>query len=112
MKIYLASRFRNKEKIRVLKSELNCCGHQALCSWLDENPANTKEENARRDLQEIDEADALLLFTEDCELVPGGMHVEFGYALAKGKKLFLLGPPVNIFNYLSEVVILKSLNDI
>ncbi len=33
----------------------------------------------------------------------GGRHVEFGYALAKGKPIVLVGPQRNVFHFHSNI---------
>lgn len=54
---------------------------------------------SRDDLTDIDAADVVICFTEDAREVPstGGRHVEFGYALAQGKKIIIVGDVENIF---------------
>jgi hypothetical protein len=47
-------------------------------------------------------ADAVIIFTEipNTVLATGGRHVEFGLALAHGKRVFVVGPRENVFHYL------------
>jgi nucleoside 2-deoxyribosyltransferase len=52
---------------------------------------------ASEDLQDLNRADALVLFTPAGRR--GGCEVEFGIALALGKTLFIIGEPVNLFHY-------------
>ena len=58
---------------------------------------------AEEDLFDIDQSDALLLLTQHEPHVAGGRHVEAGYALARGKRLYILGPRENIFYHLPQV---------
>ena len=65
-------------------------------------------EIAMGDLLAIDQCDTFLLFTEDPgEEVPGasrgGRFVEMGYAIAKGKRVCVIGPLENIFCRLQGV---------
>lgn len=106
MKLYIASRFRNKDfirnTIRVLPSR-----YEVVSTWHDlaDSADGTRIEAAIRDLRELDQCDAVLVITHDCEAVPGGMHFEAGYAYAKGKQIYLLGPSVNIFyDHVAKVV--------
>ncbi len=103
MRLYIASRFKNREIIREqFLPALIAAGVTPVCSWIDEHPDCTPVQAAARDLGEIQSCDALLLCTENCEAVPGGMHVEFGYAMATNKYLFVCGPKVNVFLHLSN----------
>ena len=47
-------------------------------------------------------ADAVIVFTEmpNSVLATGGSHVEFGLALAQGKRVIVVGPRENVFHYL------------
>jgi hypothetical protein len=47
-------------------------------------------------------ADAVIIFTEIPNATPatGGRHVEFGLALAQGKRVIVVGPRENVFHYL------------
>jgi hypothetical protein len=38
----------------------------------------------------------------------GGHHVEFGYALAQGKRIILVGHRENVFNYLPEIEFIET----
>jgi nucleoside 2-deoxyribosyltransferase len=107
MKIYLASRYINKDTLRFVRNELHSMGHEVTSRWLDcEN--SDRIEQAIMDLEDIDRADALVLWPDNVpqpERPYGGMYVEFGYALAKNKKLFLVYPEstTSIFVELPEV---------
>ena len=37
-----------------------------------------------------------------------GHHVEFGYALAQGKRIILVGHRENVFNYLPEIEFVET----
>ena len=71
----------------------------------DASPAYFQEQ-AVIDLEDVDRADSLLFFAEDPLIgTPrGGRHVEFGYALAKGKRCIVIGGEENIFHYLPNVM--------
>jgi nucleoside 2-deoxyribosyltransferase len=112
MKVYLAAQFHWKEEIRIKKLALEARGVIVTSTWTDEIAApncslkdfsgDYHSEMALRDLREIDEADALILFTVDPDTLTrrGGRHVEFGYALGKGKVVAVVGPRENIFHHL------------
>jgi nucleoside 2-deoxyribosyltransferase len=60
---------------------------------------------AIQDLDDIDQAEILVLFAVTGTPIPrAGRHVEFGYALAKNKKLVVVGDvKENIFHYLPGI---------
>lgn len=101
-KIYIASRGRNQQMCRDLARLLDEMGHGIVSSWIDvdleeESDKSIWPEIAQKDLNEIDQCDILVLMTEGCEAVPGGMWYEAGYAHAKGKKVIVIGPRHNVF---------------
>lgn len=127
MKVYLAARYSRREELVGYRNDLNQLGSiipglylRVTSRWLNGSHeahklgpngmrviprsgyTNTQARRfAREDLADIDEADVVVVFTE--EHVPrgnvgrGGRHVEFGYALAKGKKIIVVGPIENVF---------------
>jgi hypothetical protein len=58
---------------------------------------------AARDIKQLDDADMIIVLTDGCEAVSGGMHFEAGYAYAKGKRLIVIGPRVNVFYHMDDV---------
>jgi len=67
-------------------------------------------------VEDVIRADCILCFTEEpTEHVSwaarGGRHVEFGVALAMGKRLCVVGPRENIFHHLPRVEQFRSLDD-
>mgnify|MGYP001616147807 CR=1 FL=1 len=63
--------------------------------------------------EDIDKADAVLSFTHPRGTMTtgGGRHVEFGYALAKGKKVALIGERENIFHDHPSVEVFSNINN-
>ena len=111
-KWYFAAQFGRLLEIRayVVQSRAADVGVHVTSRWLDQDPTSgyaggsneAGAEFARRDLTDIDAADNFLLFSEDPAIptLRGGRHVEFGYALAKGKRIEVVGPKENIFHLL------------
>lgn len=108
LKVYIASFFETRERLRPIRDKLNAMnGHyQVLSTWLDEGKkpeAQTKAEwwksLACKDLNEIDEADIVILDTLDVN-PRGGREVEWGYALSKYsiKSVYIVGPLRNVFH--------------
>jgi nucleoside 2-deoxyribosyltransferase len=115
MKVYLAAGFSRKNEIAEKSQELENLGIKVTSTWPWENSApdsklgesteNELRALARKDLEEILAADALILFTQDPEkpFVRGGRMHETGFAHAAGKSLLICGPRENIFHYLPEI---------
>jgi nucleoside 2-deoxyribosyltransferase len=112
MRIYLAAQFRRREELAGHVPAFEAAGHEVTSRWLGQDtPADGKMTNhepetnvrfAEHDLEDVDAADALVFFAEDPLIgIPrGGRHVEFGWALASGKKIAVVGPRENVFHWL------------
>ena len=124
MKVYLAARFSRLEELLGYKAELETHGIAVTSRWLlgghewvgvpdEEIPAEQNGVFARIDLDDIDAADMIVCFTEEpgSPYSRGGRHVEFGYALAKGKPPLLVGHLENIFCCLPEVGLVETWPD-
>lgn len=103
MKLYLAAPFSHKIIMQKYREQLKERGYEVTSRWID-TPAGVTEFTSEQadhegttDLQDIDAAWACIFFT-DVPSTTGGMHVEFGYALAQSKVTILVGKPVNIFH--------------
>lgn len=115
MKVYLAAGFSRKQEIADKTKELESIGIRVTSTWPTENAAPNCElhqftddyhaEMASRDVDEIRQADALVLFTHDPNIPfkRGGRMHEAGFAHALGKRLYVCGPKENIFHYLPEI---------
>ena len=115
MILYLAARYSRKAEILKHAEEFVAAGHTVSATWFDEPHDGQTQLNevsedllkvyAQRDLDEIRQADALVFYSESDQTMNrrGGRHVEFGYALALGKMIFVVGPHENIFHYLPNV---------
>lgn len=103
VKFYLAASFASKPIIRGYREELQAIGHKVTSRWLDDEETTPNmpgaENIAVKDLADIDEASNVIFFT-DVPSTTGGMHVEFGYALAQKKYLIVVGIKYsNIFQH-------------
>jgi nucleoside 2-deoxyribosyltransferase len=115
MSFYLAAQFSWKEDIAAKKRQLEGLGYTVTSTWTDEEAAancslkdftgDYHEAMADRDLREIEAADVLVAFSVDPDTLTrrGGRHVEFGYAMGKGKSVIVVGPKENIFHHLPNV---------
>ena len=123
LKVYLAARYDRREEMCRYAEILRELGHQVPARWLlgthqiDPNPEKVDEdaENvpieaapfAQDDYEDIRDCDCLVFFSEPATTYSkrGGRHVEFGLALAWGKRVCVIGPAENVFHRLPEVVI-------
>lgn len=113
MKIYLTARWGRREEMKAVREKLVAAGHVCTARWLDEPEETPYAVAAQMDLDDIDFADALIVFTEttDVGYLSGGRHVELGYALAKDKTIVLVGPRENVFCWLPQVSRLTNADD-
>jgi len=110
MKVYIASFFDTRNRIRPYADELWKRGHEVVSTWLNETSrpeGMTTDEFwkklAIKDLAEINAADLLILDTID--VTPrGGREVELGFALGRfqGKSIYMVGPVRNVFHMLVD----------
>lgn len=123
MKIYLASRYSRRSQLCEIRDELVRMGHVVTSRWLDTEwdrqspdgssaaPPEYRREYAEIDLQDVSAADVVANFTEKPGLANagrGGRHVEFGYALALGKQVVVIGHRENLFHEHPSVVFFDS----
>lgn len=102
MKIYLAARFNKIDEMRKYADELKEDGHEITASWVYGGEEGlTFTDIAELDLRDVAACDALVKFTEPYGTpVPGGgRHTEFGVAIALGKRIYIVGPKEQIFDW-------------
>ena len=110
MKIYIASFFDDRHRLRPHADVLWAKGHEVVSTWLNEvaRAENMTTEEfwrklAIKDLAEINACDALILDT--FSVTPrGGREVELGFALGRfqSKLVYLVGPVRNVFHTLVD----------
>lgn len=112
MKIYLASRYSRRDEMRGIASRLRAVGHEITSRWLETDwvnrsadgvsmaPPEYRAEYAVIDLADVAAAECVVNFTEPELPNPGrgGRHVEFGYGLALGKRVLVVGHRENLFH--------------
>src|SRR5690348_664957 len=102
MRFYIAARYGRRAELQACAADLIALGHSITASWLTETPeweddgvklADTATTNARvaaRDLADIDCGDMLIGFTDEPGTPNrGGKDREIGYALGRGKKVWI-----------------------
>ena len=99
MKIYTAASFIEQARIRQMKETLIQMGHTVVSTWLEEavrpdgiSEGQFERKMAAKDLQEVASADCMILDVEKPTKTAGKM-VEFGFALAKHKLIYVVGEP-------------------
>ena len=109
MKVYIAAPFQQRLEVQQKAKELTELGVDVTSRWRfeDNAPDGAIGELKNRDyylgklfidLDDIEVADILLLLTDQVSKT-GGKHVEFGYALARRKQLYIVGGVENIFHW-------------
>lgn len=113
MRCYLASQYARREELKAYADQLQSIGIDVTARWLNEAGElnglvanHTDLDNSRmaiRDIEDIDKADTLFLFTNGAEtkIVRGAHHFEAGYAYGRGKRVVTIGPRDNVFHYLA-----------
>lgn len=118
MRIYLAARYERRFEMLGVAATLARAGHEVTSRWIEggrgDDPAIVP---AVEDLIQLSHADCLVSFTEDPQrnvawAARGGRHVEFGVALATGKRLCVVGPRENIFHHLLSVEAYGSVGEL
>ncbi len=121
-KIYLADKFAHREKMRHVADQLRADGHEITSQWIDIGDGTTEEnvtdavrvEGAMMDLEDVDRADVLLAFSYPRALpsTGGGRHVEFGYAIARDKRVIVVGPKgEHVFHWVLGVEHFETLEE-
>lgn len=122
MIVYLAARYSRREELLGYIGQLREAGHVVNSRWLLDGPeahdGAAKVEAATQtmppeaaafaldDYADVFACDLLVAFTETPRAPSagrGGRHVEFGIALALGKRLVVVGPRENVFHALPGV---------
>lgn len=122
MTFYLASRYDSKLFLRGVRDKLQAMGHAVLSTWLtEEEPLNVQIDDvdpdtlvdyALQDLAEILEADVFVHFqNQNRPNIRGGSSVEFGIALAKEKKMIVVGDRINIFDFMPIVTCFPTVEE-
>jgi len=102
MKFYLAARFPRRAEMEVLADELVAKLPSAVCvaRWVYGGEEGLdRRQIALLDLEDVEKANTVILFTHPrgSKQTGGGRFVEFGYALAKGKRCIVIGEYENVF---------------
>lgn len=112
MKIYLAAMYSEMSNMRAVARLLQEDGHEITARWINGGEENkAPAAGAQMDLDDIDRAEALVLFTLPVGQYfrGGGRHVEFGYAIKAQKRLIVVGEREQVFCHLPQVEVYDNL---
>ena len=119
--IYIAARYDRIEEMNRYAFSLRACGFEVTSRWLNgthqihpspekvdadaENVAWEARPFAQDDFEDVKRSDILIFFSEPptSHSKRGGRHVEFGLALAWGKRIMVVGNRENVFHCLPEI---------
>ena len=114
MKVYLAARFSDRPQMQAVADRLKPLGFDIVARWVYGGEEGlSREQIAILDIADVDACDVLVSFTQPYGTLTkgGGRHVEFGYALARGKKLVVIGFRENVFHHWPNVSVFASITD-
>lgn len=130
VKIYLAARYSRHPEMQGYAAELRELGYVITSRWINgshqlmldgkplgpereamfesahESMESQRREFAQHDWDDLMDADIVVSFTEQPRVLGnsrGGRHVEFGAALAVGKRCVVVGFRENVFHCLNQV---------
>lgn len=111
-KLYLAALFARRAEMESIADLLKTKGFEIVARWVyGGEDGLTREQIATLDLEDVDKADTVVSFTHERGTMTngGGRHVEFGYALARGKRLVVIGDRENVFHHHSAIRVYPTL---
>lgn len=112
MKVYLAARFSDRPYMELVADKLKSHGVEVTARWVyGGEDGLTRKDIAVLDIDDVAACDTLVTYTQPYGTVTkgGGRHVEFGYALATGKRLILIGERENVFHHYPNVMAFPTL---
>lgn len=117
--VYLAARFSKQKEMRQHRELFQKAGIFVTSKWLDQATVENlgadealDAKHAVQDLVDIRIADGLVFFAEPELARRGGRHVEFGYALALGKPIYVVGPHENVFHFVPGIKHFESVPEV
>lgn len=116
MNYYFAARYSRNEEMRRYRDiiQAKISGACVTSRWIDQHGGNllnsfvssklNSDSHAEcwiygnKDIEDVEACHTIVSFTGDDGTSKGGRHVEFGYAMALGKRLIIVGLRENIFH--------------
>jgi len=100
-------------------------GYEVVARWIDQEDqdeglgADVLTENphlgtpyAQKDMEDIDKAGIVVLFTSGNGGGRGGYHTELGLALARDIPIMIVGPRENVFHTLSQITRVSTIDEL
>lgn len=122
MNIYLASGFRQRDKLRELAQQLHENGHWICSSWLELNERPERDSESWDEFAEkIAGANYVDMLLADCLVIDadgiapdnnGGVHTELGIALARDIQIYLVGKRGNTFHWMPCVRVVEDYDEL
>ena len=124
MRAYLAAAYGRKQEIQAAAAYLELKGMEIISDWHQELYAPGIDMRtltgaiirglAEKDLEQLADCDTMVFFAEPQTQQPprGGRHVEFGIALALGKRIVVVGERENIFHHLPGITTVDSIEQV
>ena len=109
LRVYIAAPYPCRDYAERVMHLLEGHGVDVTSHWL-KTPGGLTDGYAREDLADVARADLLLALNPKdwAGRGTGGRHIEFGYALALGKPIILVGERSNVFHYLDTVNVIPD----
>jgi hypothetical protein len=116
MILYLNARYSRRPELNQVAKALEAFGHVISARWLVGRHQGDVDDVGVRDwalesLGDVDDAEVLVTWTDRPGRhgrARGGLHVVFGYALARGKRMIVVGPAGNIFHRIPDVELVEN----
>lgn len=117
MKVYLAAMYQWIDKMKVEREKFLAAGFEITADWIESdevNQARTRNENARLDLEGIENAEVFVLYTLPIGTMfsSGGRMTELGYAIAFNKRIIIVGERENVFCHLNDISEFSTTEDV
>jgi nucleoside 2-deoxyribosyltransferase len=108
-RVYVAAPYPERDAARRVAQALEQAGLDVTSTWVRQDDAPS-DASARRDLADLARADVLVALNPAAwaDRGTGGRHVEFGYALALGKALVVVGVRSHVFHELPAVTVVPD----
>jgi nucleoside 2-deoxyribosyltransferase len=111
-KVYISAPWPLKPQALAAKGLCEQAGIEVTSQWITQpQTAQLSHAWATVDLADVAAADVLMALNplEWEDKGTGGRHVEFGYALASGKGIVIVGTRTNVFHYLNWILVVPDI---
>lgn len=112
MTVYLSHNYSARKWLREsVTPRLRALGCRVTSRWISDH-FESASENALADISDLDSAAVVLVFADQFGQRPGrGKYFEFGYAVARGKRIIVIGrEPYMVFYDLPGVTVVPDLD--